>query len=58
MQKVRYERADEFIEVTQKLWDSWEDDSFLYNKESGQFFDAPSNMNRYIQANISMYKVH
>ena len=38
--KVRYERADEFIEVTQKLWDSWEDDSFLYNKESGQFFDA------------------
>ncbi len=38
--KVRYERADEFIEVTQKLWDSWEDDAFLYNKESGQFFDA------------------
>ena len=38
--KVRYERADEFIEVTQKLWDSWEDDSFIYNKEDGQFFDA------------------
>jgi alkanesulfonate monooxygenase len=38
--KVRYERADEFIEVTQKLWDSWEDDAFLYNKENGQFFHA------------------
>ncbi|NHB59055.1 LLM class flavin-dependent oxidoreductase [Acinetobacter sp. 194] len=38
--KVRYERADEFIEVTQKLWDSWEDDTFIYNKESGQFFQA------------------
>jgi len=38
--KVRYERADEFIEVVQKLWDSWEDDAFLYDKESGHFFDA------------------
>lgn len=38
--KTRYERADEFIAVTQKLWDSWEDDAFIYNKESGQFFHA------------------
>ncbi|MFH7766001.1 LLM class flavin-dependent oxidoreductase [Acinetobacter sp. BSP-28] len=38
--KTRYERADEFIEVVQKLWDSWEDDAFIYNKESGQFFDV------------------
>lgn len=37
---ARYERADEFINVTQKLWDSWEDDAFIYNKESGQFFHA------------------
>ncbi|MFT4020255.1 MAG: LLM class flavin-dependent oxidoreductase [Acinetobacter sp.] len=36
---TRYERADEFIEVTQKLWDSWEDDAFLYDKENSQFFD-------------------
>jgi N-acetyl-S-(2-succino)cysteine monooxygenase len=41
--KVRYERADEFIEVTQKLWDSWEDDAFLYDKESGKFFDVKKN---------------
>ena len=36
--KERYERADEFIEVAQKLWDSWEDDAFEYNKQTGQFF--------------------
>ncbi len=37
--KARYARADEFIDVTQKLWDSWEDDAFTYNKNSGQFYD-------------------
>lgn len=35
----RYERAEEFIDVVQGLWDSWEDDAFIYNKETGQFFD-------------------
>ncbi|WP_180146275.1 LLM class flavin-dependent oxidoreductase [Acinetobacter sp. YH12052] len=52
--KERYERADEFIEVTQKLWDSWEDDTFHYNKETGQFFDArkqhqPNHQGQYYQ---------
>lgn len=37
---TRYERADEFIDLTQKLWDSWEDDAFKYDKETGQFFDV------------------
>lgn len=36
--KSRYARAHEFIEVAQKLWDSWEDDAFVYDKASGQFF--------------------
>lgn len=35
----RYERAEEFVDVVQGLWDSWEDDAFLYNKETGQFYD-------------------
>lgn len=35
----RYERAEEFIDVVKGLWDSWEDDAFLYNKETGQFYD-------------------
>lgn len=41
--KIRYERANEFIEVTQKLWDSWEDDAFLYDKETAHFYDADKN---------------
>jgi len=35
----RYERAEEFIDVVKGLWDSWEDDAFVYNKETGQFYD-------------------
>ncbi|XID92719.1 LLM class flavin-dependent oxidoreductase [Paenibacillaceae bacterium WGS1546] len=35
----RYERAEEFLEVVRGLWDSWEDDAFVQNKDSGQFFD-------------------
>lgn len=35
----RYERAEEFIDVVKGLWDSWEDNAFLYNKETGQFYD-------------------
>ncbi len=38
--KTRYQRAHEFIEVTQKLWDSWEDDAFIYDKSTGEFFHA------------------
>jgi FMN-dependent oxidoreductase (nitrilotriacetate monooxygenase family) len=35
----RYDRAREFVEVVTKLWDSWEDDAFLRDKESGVYFD-------------------
>ncbi|AXI08606.1 LLM class flavin-dependent oxidoreductase [Oceanobacillus zhaokaii] len=35
----RYERAEEFVDVVQGLWDSWEDNAFVYNKETGQFFN-------------------
>ncbi|MGO4256475.1 LLM class flavin-dependent oxidoreductase [Marmoricola sp. RAF53] len=35
----RYERADEFLDVVQKLWDSWDDDAFLGDKESGRWAD-------------------
>ncbi|WP_141432880.1 LLM class flavin-dependent oxidoreductase [Bacillus sp. 03113] len=41
---ARYERAEEFIDVVQGLWDSWEDDAFVFNKETGEFFD-PDKMN-------------
>lgn len=36
---ARYRRAREFMQVVTGLWDSWEDDAFLYDKESGRYFD-------------------
>jgi FMN-dependent oxidoreductase (nitrilotriacetate monooxygenase family) len=35
----RYERAEEFIEVVTKLWDSWGDDAIIGDRESGIFAD-------------------
>ena len=37
---LRYKRADEFVEVVQGLWDSWEEDAFIRNQEAGVFFDS------------------
>ena len=36
---TRYARAAEFVEVVRGLWDSWEEDAFLFDKRSGLFFD-------------------
>ncbi len=33
-------RADEFVEVVTKLWDSWEDDALIGDKEAGVFADS------------------
>ncbi|MBP1992206.1 LLM class flavin-dependent oxidoreductase [Paenibacillus eucommiae] len=35
----RYRMADEYLQVAQGLWDSWEDDAFIRDKETGVFFD-------------------
>jgi len=35
----RYVRAREFVEVVKGLWDSWDDDAFKLDKESGWFYD-------------------
>lgn len=40
---LRYEIADEYLEVTQGLWDSWDEDAVVRNRETGQFFD-PSKL--------------
>jgi len=37
---LRYRRAREFVEVVQGLWDSYEDDAFPRNKETGVFLDS------------------
>ena len=41
----RYRIAEEFLQVTRGLWDSWEDDAFIRDKASGVFFD-PTKMHR------------
>ena len=35
----RYERADEFLDVVTKLWDSWADDAYVGDKETGRWAD-------------------
>ncbi|MHA2900603.1 LLM class flavin-dependent oxidoreductase [Enterobacter sp. AD2-3] len=40
---TRYQRAREFMNVVSGLWDSWDDDAFLYDKASGRYFD-PSRL--------------
>ena len=42
---LRYRMAVEYLEVTKGLWDSWEDDAFVRNKETGQFID-PHKLHR------------
>ncbi|AJE48810.1 LLM class flavin-dependent oxidoreductase [Celeribacter indicus] len=36
---LRYEIADEYLAVTQGLWDSWDDDAVIRDRQTGQFFD-------------------
>lgn len=36
----RYGRGAEFVEVVRGLWDTWEDDAILFDKQSGINFDS------------------
>src|SRR6266545_4072414 len=36
---ARYDRAIEFVEVVQGLWDSWDDDAFVRDRKSERYFD-------------------
>lgn len=42
---TRYRLAAEHLDVVQGLWDSWEDDALIHDKESGRFFD-PAKLHR------------
>ena len=42
---LRYDRADEFMEVVLGHWDCWEDGSLLIDKKSGRFAD-PTKVKR------------
>lgn len=41
----RYARADEFVDVVLKLWDSWEDDALVVDKERGVYAE-PAKVHR------------
>jgi FMN-dependent oxidoreductase (nitrilotriacetate monooxygenase family) len=50
----RYARAQEFIDVTTKLWDSWEDDAVVADRASGDYVDvskvhAVDHVGRYLK---------
>ncbi|MCU6794437.1 LLM class flavin-dependent oxidoreductase [Paenibacillus sp. WQ 127069] len=36
---LRYQRANEFVDVAMKLWDSWEEDALISKQSSGQYLD-------------------
>ena len=38
--ELRYEKAHEFIEVCQELWNSWEEDAVVMDRENAVFADA------------------
>jgi FMN-dependent oxidoreductase (nitrilotriacetate monooxygenase family) len=38
--RVRYQRADEFVDVVTRLWDSWEDGALVRDKASGLYADT------------------
>jgi FMN-dependent oxidoreductase (nitrilotriacetate monooxygenase family) len=42
---VRYRIAAEYLDVVQGLWDSWEDDAHVGDKQTGQFVD-PDKLHR------------
>lgn len=37
--ELRYEIADEYLDVIKGLWDSWDDDAFPRNRETGVYAD-------------------
>ncbi|QGQ95936.1 LLM class flavin-dependent oxidoreductase [Paenibacillus psychroresistens] len=39
LHSLRYERAEEFLNVVTGLWDSWEDDAFVFDKAGATFGD-------------------
>jgi FMN-dependent oxidoreductase (nitrilotriacetate monooxygenase family) len=50
----RYARAAEFVEVSRKLWDSWDDDAILADKANGVWGDQqklypPQHIGRYFK---------
>ena len=37
--EARYDRAEEFVEVLRRLWESWDEDAWIADQESGTLID-------------------
>lgn len=38
--ELRYERAEEFVDVAKQLWDSWNSDALIRNRNTGEFVNS------------------
>jgi FMN-dependent oxidoreductase (nitrilotriacetate monooxygenase family) len=54
--ELRYERAEEFVDVVRALWDSWEPDAVIADRESGMLVDVTRV--RPIEHRGRFFKVH
>ena len=51
----RYAKAHDYVKVVKGLWDSWEDDAFIHDKEKNRFFDTQKLHRLYFES--EHYKV-
>jgi FMN-dependent oxidoreductase (nitrilotriacetate monooxygenase family) len=51
----RYDRASEFVNIVRGLWDSWDDDAFVMDREKGIYFE-PTKMH-YLDHEGEFFKV-
>lgn len=52
----RYDKAREFFQVVQALWDTWEDDAFIFDRANARMFD-PKKMH-VLDHQGEYFKVH
>jgi FMN-dependent oxidoreductase (nitrilotriacetate monooxygenase family) len=52
----RYDKARDFIQVVQALWDTWEDDAFIKDRGTGVYFDPAKQ--HVLDYNGPYFKVH
>ncbi|MFN9474681.1 LLM class flavin-dependent oxidoreductase [Acidovorax sp.] len=52
----RYARAHEYVKIVKGLWDTWEDEAFIHDKQANRFFD-PARLHRVAHTG-EHYQVH
>jgi FMN-dependent oxidoreductase (nitrilotriacetate monooxygenase family) len=52
----RYDKAREFFKIVEQLWDTWEDDAFIFDRRNARMFD-PNKMH-VLDHQGEFFKVH